>query len=246
MVRKILQPFYTAYVLCIFLATLFVVLPFYLVLSVPNNKKCRKIMWVVSRIWATVWLWLVGMPVRKYGAAPYNGRYVVVANHVSYLDPIVIFNTIPWYFRPLAKKELKKVPIFGFIYGQMALLVDRSSTYSRAKSMRLMWRAIKHECSIFIYPEGTFNETEEMMAAFYDGAFRLAINTGVPVLPIIFPDTKERWHYSAWWKLWPGKNRAYILEPISVKGLTQSDLSLLKEKTRAIMSEKMSAVTAVI
>lgn len=244
MFRKLVQPFYTAYVICIFVATLFLVLPFYLVLSIPNNKRCRKMMWQVSRVWATVWLWLVGMPVRQKGriASP-ESRYVIVANHVSYLDPIVIFNVLPRYFRPLGKKELSRVPVFGFIYGQMALMVDRSSPHSRAKSMRLMWRALRHESSIFIYPEGTFNETEELMAAFFDGAFRLAINTGTPILPVLFPDTKARWHYSHWWKIWPGRNRAVFLDPVPVAGLVMADLPVLREQVRSLMAEGMKAYT---
>jgi 1-acyl-sn-glycerol-3-phosphate acyltransferase len=238
MIRKILQPVYTAYIICIFVATLFIVLPFYLLLSIPRNKRARRWMWRLSKAWARIWLWLAGMPLRCTGKAP-QGRFVVVANHVSYLDPIVIFDVLPWQFRPLGKKEIAKAPVFGFIYAQMALLVDRSSTHSRAKSMRLMWRVLRHECSIFIYPEGTFNETEEPMAPFFDGAFRLAINTGTPILPMIFPDTKARWHYSHWWKIWPGRNRAVFLDLVPVSGLTMAELPQLREQVRELMGAAM-------
>ena len=239
MIRKLLQPVYTAYIIILFLATLFIVLPFYLLLSLPRNKHFRKLMWRLSRLWAQFWLWMALMPLRRLNKAP-QGRYVVVANHVSYLDPIVLFAVLPWYFRPLAKKELSKAPLFGFIYGQMSLMVDRSSSYSRSRSMRLMWRTLRHECSVFIYPEGTFNETEEPMAPFFDGAFRLALNTGTPILPMIFPDTKDRWHYSHWWKIWPGRNRALFLEPVPVAGLTMEDLPFLKEQIRLKMSAAIS------
>jgi 1-acyl-sn-glycerol-3-phosphate acyltransferase len=237
MLRKLIQPFYTAYVLCVFLVTLLLVLPFYLLLSIPNRKGARKIMWYLSKGWARCWLWLVAMPVRVISKRPPEARYVIVANHISYLDPILIFDVIPWYFRPLAKKELSKAPLFGFIYAQMSLMVDRSSAHSRAKSMRLMWRALRNDCSIFIYPEGTFNETAEPMKSFYDGAFRLAISAQVPILPMIFPDTVRRWHYSGWWKLWPGRNRAIYLDPVPVEGLTMQDIPMLREKVRAIMAE---------
>lgn len=239
MIRKVLQPFCTAYIVCIFVATLFMVLPFYLLLSIPRNKWGRRWMWRLSKTWARVWLWLAGMPVRQLNKGPRDGRFVVVANHVSYLDPIVIFDVLPWQFRPLGKKEIARVPLFGFIYAQMALLVDRSSNHSRAKSMRLMWRVLRHECSIFIYPEGTFNESEEPMAPFYDGAFRLAINTGVPILPMIFPDTRDRWHYSHWWKIWPGRNRCIFLDPVPVAGLKMTDMPELKERVRAVMGTAM-------
>jgi 1-acyl-sn-glycerol-3-phosphate acyltransferase len=239
MLRKILQPFYTAYVVLIFVATLFAVLPFYLVLSLSNTAASRKMVWRLTWLWSWLWLRLTGMWVRRFGALPQGNQFVIVANHVSYLDPIVIYDVLPFYFRPLAKHEIKKVPLFGFIYAQIALLVDRSSIQSRAASMRAMQDALHYDCSVFMYPEGTFNESTDAMQAFYDGAFRLAIEAQVSILPIVFPDTKARWHYSAWWKMWPGKNRAYILEPISVQGLSLEDVPVLKEKVRAIMGDEL-------
>lgn len=131
------------------------------------------------------------------------------------------------------------IPVFGFVYKQLAILVDRSSTHSRAKSLRLMWRTIKNEAHVTIFPEGTFNETEAPLKNFYDGAFRLAINTQVPILPLVFPDTVNRWHYSAWWKLWPGRNRAIFLQPIPTEGMTMDDLPRLKEEAHRLMAEAL-------
>lgn len=239
MFRKIVQPVYTAYVILIFVATLFIVLPFYILLSLSNNARSRKLIWLLTRYWSRIWLWLLAMPVKQYGKIPKQGKFVVIANHVSYLDAILIFDVLPWHFKPLAKKEISETPIFGFIYAQMALMVDRHNIQTRAKSMRLMWRTLNEECSIFLYPEGTFNETEAPMKSFYDGAFNLAINAGVPILPILFPDTKARWHYSKWWKIWPGRNRAFVFNPIPVEGYSIKEVAMLKEKVRAIMSDAM-------
>lgn len=217
-------------------ATLLLVLPFYLLLSMPNTAQSRKAMWALTRLWAKVWLLLAGMPVRLHGHFPSAGRFIIISNHVSYLDAIVIFSILPRYFRPLAKAEIAKAPLFGFIYSQIALLIDRSSAHSRAKSTKMMWRTLEEECDVFIFPEGTFNETHEPMKSFHDGAFRMAVKTGVPILPIILPDTKQRWHYSHWWKLSPGRNRACIMEPVPVeKDVT--DLAQLREHTGRLMSE---------
>ena len=102
-----------------------------------------------------------------------------------------------------------------------------------------MWRQLKNECHITIFPEGSFNETGDVLKDFFDGAFRLAINTQTPILPVIFPDTNKRWHYSAWWELFPGKNRAYFLEPIEVDGM---DLQTLKQKAFARMEQKLNSL----
>lgn len=93
-----------------------------------------------------------------------------------------------------------------------------------------MWRVLKKESDILIFPEGTFNETGKPLKEFYDGAFRLALTTQTPILPVIFPDTLARWHYSAWWKIWPGRNRVVYLDPIAVEGMDMDSLPVLKKK----------------
>jgi 1-acyl-sn-glycerol-3-phosphate acyltransferase len=209
-----------------------------------NSMGARRLIFNIVKHWAKGWLWLVGMPLKKVGSAPPPGRYVVVANHISYLDTIDLFPAVPGYFRPLGKKEISSVPVLGFIYKQIAILVDRSDTQSRARSLRLLWRVLRREGNIFIFPEGTFNETPAPLKFFYDGAFRLAINTQTRILPMIFPDTVDRWHYSAWWKLWPGTNRVIYLQPVDVTNYTHDDLPLLKQKVYDMMEEALRAAVA--
>ncbi len=191
------------------------------------------------RGWSYVWLPMIGMRVTVKGAMPTDKKYVIVANHISYMDTLVIFPAIKGYFRPLGKKEIVKIPVLGYIYKQVVIMVDRSSQFSRAKSMRLMVRSLRKEGNILIFPEGTFNETPAPLKSFYDGAFRLALNSGAEILPLILPDTFERWHYSGWWKLWPGKNRAIFLDPISPEGYSMETISLLKEHVYNTMEEAM-------
>lgn len=240
MIRVLLQPFYTLFVLVAFLVCLLLAFPVFFIVGLKDTTRARKIIWIVVHYWAIYWLRFIGMPMTLRGNFPRNQKFVIIANHISYLDTINIYAAIPEYFRTLAKKEMVKIPIFGFVYKQLAILVDRSSNESRAKSMRLMWRQLRTECHISIFPEGGFNETGEPMTAFYDGAFRLAINSQTPILPLLFPDTVNRWHYSGWWKVWPGRNRAVFLEPVEVAGLTTKDLPELKQRLRLLMGAKLT------
>ncbi len=169
-----------------------------------------------------------------------EGRYIIVANHISYMDTLVIFPAIPSFFRPLGKKEMSKVPLFGFIYKQIVILVDRSSAVSRAVSMRLMWRVLRKEGHILLFPEGTFNETADTLKSFYDGAFKLALTTQTDILPLILPDTVDRWHYSAWWKVWPGKNRAIFLNPVKVNGRQIGQLAEFKQEVFSEMEKELN------
>lgn len=244
MIRAILQPFYTFFVLISFAASLLIAFPFFLVVGSRDTGKARRIIATVVRYWSRGWLLLIGMRIRCSGYFPKDKKFVIVANHISYLDTVNIYAAIPEYFRTLAKKEMVKIPVFGFVYKQLAILVDRSSQESRAKSMRLMWRQLRKECHITIFPEGGFNETGAPLSSFYDGAFRLAIQAQTPILPMVFPDTVHRWHYSAWWKLWPGRNRVIFLHPVYVNDLTLEDLPELKEKVRRLMEEKLAELSA--
>lgn len=240
MIRKLLQPFYTSFVLLTFLVCLLIAFPVFFLIGLRDKPLAREIIWHIVHYWAIGWLALIGMPVRRQGTRPVpNKKYVAVANHISYLDTVLIYAALPSYFRTLAKKEMARVPVFGFVYRQLAILVDRSSTHSRAKSMRLMWRMLKNECNVAVFPEGTFNETGQAMKQFYDGAFRLAISAQVPVLPMLFPDTYDRWTYTAWYKFSPGRNRVVYLPLVPTEGLAMEDLPALKQKVYELMEQEM-------
>ncbi|RYD54619.1 MAG: 1-acyl-sn-glycerol-3-phosphate acyltransferase [Sphingobacteriales bacterium] len=240
MLRKLLQPIYTAIVLLTFVICLLTAFPFFLLFGSMGTAKGRKIIWHIVSTWAKGWLWFIGMPLRRLGSVPNDGKYVFVANHISYLDTIDVYAAIPTYFRTLAKIEMSRIPIFGFVYKQVTILVDRESAQGRARSMRLMWMTLRNECSISIFPEGTFNETDAPLKHFYDGAFRLAISAQIPIVPLLFPDTVKRWHYSGWYKLWPGRNRAIFLDPVPVDGLELRDLPMLKEKVCRLMETELA------
>lgn len=226
-IGRILQPLYLLFVISSFVASVLIALPFFLLSGLIKHPIARIFIYQWVHYWAKMWLFLIGMPLCKKGKFPNGRKYVIVANHISYLDTVNIYATIPSYFRTLARKEMVRIPVFGIIYKQLTILVDRSSPESRTKSMKLMWRLLKNECHIAIFPEGGFNETNQLLNTFYNGAFRLAVNTQTPILPVLFPDTQERWHYSGWWKIFPGKNRAIFLDPIGVEGLQEEALKEL-------------------
>jgi 1-acyl-sn-glycerol-3-phosphate acyltransferase len=240
MLKKILQPFYALWVLLTFVVGLLIVLPFYLTLSTRNTLRTRKAIARLLTAWMKAWFFVMGMPMTVSGYKPPRQRYVVVANHISYLDPLALFPALPHYFRPLGKKEFSDVPLLGYLYRQITVMVERGDAKSRARSMRTLWRILNEEGDILIFPEGTFNETGKPLKEFHNGAFSLAINTQTPILPVIFPDTVHRWHYSGWWKWWPGRNRAIILPPVPVTDLTLDDLPALKQRLFDIMWEELS------
>jgi 1-acyl-sn-glycerol-3-phosphate acyltransferase len=162
--------------------------------------------------------------------------YIYVSNHTSFLDIPGITMAIPGGFRPLAKKELLKIPIFGWIAKSAGVIVDRSSPQSRKASMDHLKDLIKMGLSILIFVEGTQNRSKEILQPFKDGAFRMAIDTQQPIMPMVVigagplmpPGTIE---------MKPGKIKVVIGKEIPTIGLLVNDIAALKEKTFNVMKE---------
>lgn len=232
---------YFLYAAIIFVALMLLVFPIVIIASFFGKIKGGNFIYRLCAFWADTWFLLVGIRHRNLYEYPHHKKqqYIFVANHISYLDIPVIVKTVRQPVRILGKVEMSKVPVFGFIYRNAAVTVDRSSTVNRAKSVRVLKSAIRKGISIFIFPEGTFNESHEPLRSFYDGAFRIAIETQTPIKPILFLDTYARQHYKSIFSLNPGRSRSVYLEPVPVEGLTTRDLPALKEKVFQLMSDAL-------
>jgi 1-acyl-sn-glycerol-3-phosphate acyltransferase len=134
---------------------------------------------------------------------------------------------------------MAKIPVFGFIYRNVIVTVDRTSPENRAKSVEILKSILLKGISVLVFPEGTFNITHLPLKDFYDGAFRIAIESGTPIKPVLFLDTYQRMPYEKLFSLNPGISRAVFLEEISTEGLTNADLPVLKQKVYELMETKL-------
>jgi 1-acyl-sn-glycerol-3-phosphate acyltransferase len=138
----------------------------------------------------------------------------------------------------VGKKELAQIPLFGFFYKRTCILVDRSNAKSRRAVFLQAQRRIKNGLSICIFPEGGVPDEEILLDEFKDGAFRLAINHQIPLVPISFPDNKQRFSYT-FFSGGPGRMRAFIHGLIDTTGLEISKTKELKERVRTIIWESL-------
>ena len=129
-----------------------------------------------------------------------------------------------------------KVPVFGIIYNACVVPVLRGSAEARAKSVLMLKSVLNKEISIYIAPEGTFNMTNKPLIDFYDGAFRLAIETQTTIKPILFLDGVRRMNWRSVFAMTPGKMRTVYLEEISPVGYT---VDQLKQKVYELMEQKL-------
>jgi 1-acyl-sn-glycerol-3-phosphate acyltransferase len=129
--------------------------------------------------------------------------------------------------KTIAKKSFVYVPLFGWIYQFATVIVDRKNNESRRKSYEEMKRVLNNGLDMLIYPEGTRNKTNNPLKSFYDGAFRLSVDTGKPIVPVVILNTKRILPAKPILFLRPGKIILNILPAISPAGHTSESLKNL-------------------
>ena len=176
--------------LVVFIVLMMIVFVFVLFFLLFGKIKAGNLVYKACRFGEDTWYFLIGIKHKEIYEVPHDKsrQYVFVANHSSYMDIPSAVMCIHQPVRVLGKYEMVRYPIFGLIYRAAAILVDRSDAAHRAQSVRALKAAIARGISIFIFPEGTFNETDKPLKDFYDGAFRTAVETQTPIKPILFVD----------------------------------------------------------
>ncbi|MCH8535098.1 MAG: 1-acyl-sn-glycerol-3-phosphate acyltransferase [Flavobacteriaceae bacterium] len=211
-----------------------IVLLFPLLLVTTAREKWYPGFYYLARVWATAMIFGMGFyPRIKFkNALKKDKSYVLTANHTSMMDIMMMLYLSKNPFVFVGKKELAKMPIFGFFYKRTCILVDRKSPQSRKAVFEASNQRIRSGLSICIFPEGGIPDDETVVLdEFKDGAFRLAIEHQIPIIPISFTTNKKLFPYS-FLKGKPGILNAVVHPAISTLGLDQKDKRMLKNKTR--------------
>jgi len=191
------------------------------------------------RFWAKWILFFPGISAQSENEIPIKDLpqpCVYCANHSSYLDIVICYILIPKYFIFLGKQELAKAPLFNIFFKKMNILVNRKSNVDSHKAFIEAAAIIDKKQSIFIFPEATISTSGELKA-FKNGAFRLAIEKQIPIVPITFLNNWRLIQTGAFFKAHgkPGIAKAVIHAPIETKGMSLDDLVSLKTKVRQTM-----------
>jgi len=229
---KPLQILYVIYAVVTFVALMIPVFIWSLIVLPLGRIKGGNLIFYACMVWADIWFALVLIFHKNVYVEELNKNksYIFVANHISYLDSAIIPKTFRHPIRALGKVEMAKLPIFGFIYRNAIVTVDRSNAENRTKSVLVLKSILKKGISVLVFPEGTFNMTHQPLKEFYDGAFRIAIETQTPIKPVLLLNSYDRMNYKSIFSLNPGKSRSVFLPEVSVEGLTVKDVTMLKEK----------------
>ena len=219
-------------------STIILMLPFLLILT--SDEKYYSTFWKMIRAWSFVLIYGMGfrLKVDKEQEIERDKSYMFCANHASLLDPwvMVVLSKNPIVF--VGKKELVKIPVFGFFYKKTVIMVDRSSEKSRKRVYEMAKKRLKNGTSIAIFPEGLVPTENIVLAPFKNGAFSLSIEHQIPIVPQVYYDCKRllSWDF---FKGGPGVFRIKQCNFINTDRFTSEDIPKLKEKTFDIIYNEL-------
>lgn len=164
--------------------------------------------------------------------------YMFIANHASLIDVMLMLAVMknPAVF--VGKKEVKKIPVFGYVARKTSILVDRDNAESRKEVYISAQEKLNQGLSIAIFPEGLVPPEDIILSDFKNGAFRLAIEHQIPIVPMTFYDVKKRFSWT-FFSGWPGKLRVKIHNFIQTDGLTLDNMEATKQKAYKIIHDEI-------
>jgi 1-acyl-sn-glycerol-3-phosphate acyltransferase len=212
----------------------------FLLISITSDKG-YKYFFKMARIWARFILFGMGFyyKIDKAEELDSHKSYMLVANHTSMTDIMLMLVTVKNPFVFVGKVELAKIPLFGFFYKRTCILVDRSCSKSKMGVFNRAQERINQGLSICIFPEGGVPDDESVVLdTFKDGAFRLAIEHQLPIIPIVFADNKKRLSYT-FFSGSPGLMRVKILSKIDTLEKTSVNRKEIKDHVREEMYSQL-------
>lgn len=227
----------------VMLAVILIMLPFLFVTVL--TERGYPYFFKLARIWGKCVLFFMGFysKVERTQQLDPKKSYMFVANHTSMTDIMLMLSVVENPFVFVGKISLAKIPLFGFFYKRTMILVDRSSSKSRREVFDEAQKRIDRGLSICIFPEGGVPHDQSIfLDHFKDGAFRLASEHGLQIVPLVFPDNKKRLSYT-FYSGSPGVMRVKILPPVETVSATGEPLDRkeLREHVRNLIYNELMA-----
>ncbi|WP_348739702.1 lysophospholipid acyltransferase family protein [Tenacibaculum sp. 190524A02b] len=220
-------------------SSIIIMLPFLLILT--SSEKYYPTFWKMMRAWSFLLVYGMGfrLKIEREETIESDKSYMFIANHASLLDPwvMIIMSKNPIVF--VGKKELVKIPVFGFFYKKVVIMVDRGSERSRKRVYEMAKKRLQNGTSVGIFPEGLVPTENVALAPFKSGAFNLAIEYQIPLVPQIYYDCKRFFSWD-FFKGGPGVFRVKQCKFIETDGLVLEDKDQLKEEAYSVIYDELT------
>jgi 1-acyl-sn-glycerol-3-phosphate acyltransferase len=218
-----------------------IIIMFPLLFVASLKEKWYPYFFTLARIWAKSTLYTSGFytKVQRETKLEKGKSYMFVANHASMTDIMLMLAVVKNPFVFVGKVELAKIPLFGYFYKRTCILVDRSSSRSRIAVFERAQKRLNSGLSICIFPEGGVPSNESIVLdEFKDGAFRLAIEHQIAIVPLTFADNKKRFSYT-FFSGSPGVMRVKMHEPVPTLGKSLNGKKEIKDAVRTAIYHQL-------
>ncbi len=241
LIKNILRLLWRIWFYVLFAVTIILMFPFLLVLT--SDEKYYPVFWKFVRVLSKILIYGTGFRIDKSMVQEIdrNKSYMFCPNHTSLLDPFVLaaMSKNPIVF--VGKKELVKIPIFGFFYKKTVIMVDRSSAKSKKRVYQMAKKRLQNGTSMGIFPEGLVPSEDVILSPFKKGAFNLAIEFQIPIVPTTYYDGKRLFSWNLF-KGGPGVFRVKQHAFIETKGMTlKDDMQPLLQNTFDVIHQELSS-----
>lgn len=241
LLKRILLKLYLVWAVANFTVIMTLCMPFIILpLVVLGEQAGGRIAYFFLKVWGFTFGLCSGIFFKTVNRhrIPRKQTFVYVANHNSYLDSPAFVLAIPGQFRPLGKVEMQKIPIFGWVYPYVVIMIDRNRLESKKKSMLALKQKLAHGISVFLFPEGKMNRSADTLLPFQDGAFRIAVETQTPIMPMVILNSRKLMSRDAF-QPHPGTITTRFLEPVATKGLQAKDVPALRQRVWEMMQQEI-------
>ncbi len=240
-VKAALQLLWKLYLGLVLVLTLLLLFPLYLFFL--NLDGLLYYGFKLTRFHSRLILFLVGVRTDIKGSIPQDEEvcYLICPNHTSYIDILILYAVFPHYFIFLGKQELGKIPLFKLFFKKLNILVNRSNAKEAHRSLMEVRERLKKGKNVVIFPEGTISKKAPELRPFKNGAFRIALELSLPIVPVTFLDNykilEDSTKFGASSR--PGKARVIIHPPIYTTELKGDDLLILREQCREVIASAL-------
>lgn len=225
-----------------FIFILSVTVMFPVLLVVTSKEKYYSAFYFIARNWGKFMLFAMGftLKIEELQKVEKEKSYMFIANHTSMIDIMVMFAVVKNPLVFVGKEELTKLPLFGSIFKRTSVTVNRGSAKSRREAFNKAQQKLKRGFSICIFPEGLVPSDESVvLSEFKSGAFRLAIEHKIPIVPMVFFDCKKRFSYT-FFSGSPGILRVKVHKFINTQQVSLQDKNKIREQAFNLLYTDLS------
>jgi len=241
MIKKVFRWLYIFWAFTWFLIGFFLIFPLvFILIQIP---KWHKYYFPLSKAWAALFYTMNFLSLKIHWEFTPDPKkvYIYCPNHFSFMDIPILTRTMPAFFVFVGLHNLKKIPLFGYMYSKIHITIDRSGMRDRYHTYQRSKEALENGKNIVIFPEGgIWAEDFPKVAPFKDGPFRLAVEQNIEIIPVTIPFNyrilpiselgKFKWHHS----------EIVFHKPISPVVYSVKNLKPFKEKVFQIIQSKLN------